>query len=148
MAIKEFAERLLRYDNWQNFINHGVCEYCGKHGLGQLHNIDRMLLAVPKVNSEIKKNLDETSYRDPKAKYHKHGSLIEKMTRNNVDPLFIEWVYVIDPEKKTIKVLTRKKIENVRIKNGKEYYSYFSIGEWDLTGFEPDWNKLEEIVND
>ena len=38
-TLRQFAEELLKYDDWQNYLNGGVCPYCGRRGQGQPHSI-------------------------------------------------------------------------------------------------------------
>jgi len=37
--LNKFAEELLRYDDWRNYLAGGVCPYCGRRGLSQPHSI-------------------------------------------------------------------------------------------------------------
>lgn len=37
--LQQFRQNLLRYDDWRNFRNGGICPYCGKVDKGQPHSI-------------------------------------------------------------------------------------------------------------
>ena len=58
---------------------------------------------------KIRENIQRTGYPDPEAKHHEHDTRpVEEqhITSDAPDPLFIEWVYVIDPETRTLHVLS------------------------------------------
>lgn len=101
--LKQFAEELLRFDDWRNYLNEGVCEYCGKKGLGQPHSISGMISVKRKDQVNAKKS-ETSSYVDPEAKNHEHGKLEDKITPKNVENTGLEWIYVIDPIRGTMTV--------------------------------------------
>lgn len=84
--LQNWCLELLKCDDWREFLNDGVCEYCGVKGKGQPHTIG--------------------------LQSHKHtrdeGGPPRHITTENPDALFIEWVYVIDPFKREIEVLENK----------------------------------------
>ena len=129
-TLKEFCDELLKYTDWREFKSAGVCPYCGKVGQGAPHSInaliffaglpDRELIAaeVEKlkersdlISKEILENIEKTGFPDPECKWLAHtlddkSSAEERhITSEWPDPLFIEWVYIIDPRKETIIVL-------------------------------------------
>lgn len=59
-------------------------------------------------------------------------------TNKDIDPLFIEWVYIIDPKKESMDVL--KSIE----KDGKYIHVYIKTIEF--TEKEPNWKELNEMT--
>lgn len=187
--LTKFAEEMLRYDDWRNYLNGGTCEYCGKKGQGQPHGIsgvicvreerfktrremreyfkslpawkgrDDEIKRMVETEWKIRRNIERTGYPDPKAKYHKHGDLTDKITSDNPDPLFIEWVYVVGPEKRTLTVLSNRsdgKTEGAFKKDGPTlrkdgYWDYghcafrhVKVAEISLDGREPDWEKIEK----
>jgi len=129
-SLKSFCERLLRYTDWREFKNSGLCPYCGIIGKGQPHSIDGRIyfIAAPSPDivaeelerlrnsddpfaKEILENIKRTGFPDPECKYHEHTrddrSPAEEhhITSDNPDPLFMEWVYIINPIFETITVL-------------------------------------------
>lgn len=69
-------------------------------------------------------------------------------TPESSDPLFIEWVYVIDPETQTMEVLCNydKLAKNDGSwQPGQPYeYSWKNVATVDLNRDEPDWKEIEE----
>lgn len=191
--LKQFAEQLLRYDDWRNFTEGGICPCCGKVGLGQPHSIGGNV-AYPSLVGEykryesaeemreyfqqlpawqgrddeiermvqgelrIKENVERTGFPDPRARYHEHGKLTDKITSDDPNPLYIEWVYVIDPERLTMTVLSSKSdgktggdvSQDVRLRDdgfwdyGHCAYRHIPVCEISLDGDEPDWELIEQ----
>jgi len=116
------------------------------------------------VNLEwkIRESIERTDYPDPEAKYHEHDTRpVEEqhITSDDPDPLFIEWVYVIDPDTGTFSVLghngqTRRTVPlppgewcrkepNGGWNYGHCMYWHELVAAFPLTGPEPDWEALE-----
>ncbi len=110
--LETFANNLLEFDDWQNFLN---------------------------------------------GKYHKKNNLTSK----NADPLLIKWVYIIDPDTKTMKILINRGgiiavnedyfwekggIQEKKMYNSEIFidqnYNWYLVEEIDLNGKEPNWNSL------
>lgn len=169
-GISKFAGSLLNFTTWRGYLSNGECKYCGKKGLGQPHSIQGEIMGFDSdvginPSPEIKKNIRSTGYPDPKAEYHEHeldgDTSVESthITNENPDPLFIEWVYIIDPDEKTLKILTnRGKTSDIgepvdepwlRDDGYWEYghcaYRHARIALVSLDGSEPDWNLIQEI---
>jgi len=153
LYLEKFAEELLKYDDWRNFLNGGRCPYCGRVGLSQPHSINGKIIIEPKKDIEIAENIKKTGYPDPECKYHKHDNLeeIEPMTPKNSDPLFIEWVYVINVKKVEMEILKSVRTEGYHYGtayDGSKFripnYTWKKVAEIDLNGLEPDWNEIEE----
>jgi hypothetical protein len=84
-----------------------------------------------------------------------------EITSDNPDPLFIEWVYVIDRERRTVTVLTSQHKDNpaskfsnhlVPVKRedgfwdyGTSAYRLVPVCEFPIDGPEPDWESIEEV---
>jgi DNA-directed RNA polymerase subunit RPC12/RpoP len=183
--LKEFAEKLLQYGDWREYLNKGVCEYCGKPK-GQPCNISgRIFLPVKKTEEEIREyyeampwakdnpeqvrqsiesdleilhNIERTGYPDPEAKYHSHRGKESQITNLDPDPLFIIWVYVIDPEERTMTVLrsqsdkkTKGEIREEPILRDDGYWDYghcafrhVEVAKFSVDGPEPNWEKIEK----
>lgn len=76
----------------------------------------------------------------------------------NANPLFVEWVYIIDPDKQTMTILTNQSDNMTNgiprgekaIKRNDGYYDYghcafrhVEVAKINLRGREPDWFKVE-----
>ncbi|MEM3658424.1 MAG: hypothetical protein QXQ66_08445 [Candidatus Hadarchaeum sp.] len=191
--LRAFAEELLRYDDWRNYLVGGTCPYCGQRGLSQPHSIRVSVRCVEMERNfrtkeeirrhyqslpawsmrpeeveraveeewEIIRNIRRTGYPDPKAKYHEHGPLQPAyLTSENPDPLFIEWVYVVDPEQRSFDILSSQGVRldgpvrngfAVPRKNGYfDYghckYRHVRVARVSLAGEEPNWQLLEEVT--
>jgi len=158
-GLKKFAEELLKYDDWRNYLAGGKCEYCGQTGFGQPHSISGQIFLAkdlpPKTEAdkEVLKNLEETGFPDPLAKWHSHGDLSDHMTPKNCDPLFIEWVYVIEPENQKMYVFTHGRAEgeheNTSYDNKRKWtspnYTHYFVCEIDLSvvAVEPNWEFMD-----
>ena len=181
--LNEFAERLLQFGDWREYLNDGVCEYCGKR-IGQPCSISGVLFGIHSTAEEVTeywqrmawakdkpeeikqgiereiailRNIERTAYPDPEAKYHSHIGKEAQIGSDNPDPLFVEWVYVIDPEERTITVLahqsdkkTEGKVREEPIKRDDGFWDYghcayqhIEVAKIDLDGAEPDWELLE-----
>ncbi len=77
--LQEFCDEMLKYGDWRDFRDGGVCEYCGKTGLGQPVNI----------------NSSGT---------HDHAGYT-LLTPATAAEAWIEWIYIIDPKKRVIDVI-------------------------------------------
>jgi len=84
----------------------------------------------------------------------------DMMTHEEADPLFIEWVYIVDPEKRLLTIMARnidksyvgkEPTENIKVeKNGWWNYGHVKcrhdmIIQLDINGKEPDWEALEKM---
>lgn len=188
--LQQFAKELLEYGDWREYLNNGVCEYCGKR-LGQPVNISGVIclgtkgseaeiraywegMSWAKDNPEkvkqsmeqdlaILKNIQETGYSDPDAKYHSHATKDNNQITNlDADPLFIEWVYVIDPERRTMSIIMHKSdgvtkgaIREVQILRDDGFWDYghcaykhIQVAEISLNGDEPDWERIEKVTRE
>jgi len=120
---------------------------------------------------QIRANIKHTRYPDPEAKYHQHDIRpVEEqhITSKNPDPLFIEWVYIIDPQGNFLYVLghrysraSKRTPWNETPKpspcrrplhrgcNGVHWHYSSSIwwhelaGHFPINGTEPNWEALE-----
>lgn len=107
----------------------------------------------------IIENRRRTGYPDPEAKYHGHDADNPKdsaITPENVDWLFMEWAYIIDPDRQMLHVMVGC-IEtpitytvNIIRANGsqerwtnKKRYTGAVVGSYDLTASEPDWRRVQ-----
>jgi len=166
--LQKFASELLKYDEWRHYLNKGVCPYCGKKGVGHPHTIrgdvygfDSPFFKRSELPEEIRRNIEETGYPDPEVKWHKHASLDDKITSDSPDPLFIEWVYVVEPEARMIHILTSVLVEDTwdrpvktpeKLEGNVWDYGHCKckhelVKSVSLDEPEPDWEEIEDLVN-
>lgn len=135
--VKVFEHRLLRYGTWDGYTNKGVCEYCGQQE-GNPHTINGKIMpsydGYDRLETDIQENIKETGYPDPDAEYHDHTDAENaQLNPENVDPVFIEWVYVVDPDSREVEILASNMSEE-----------YETVEIVDLDGDEPDWEEIEK----
>jgi hypothetical protein len=113
----------------------------------------------------IRERIERTGFPDPDAKYHEHDTRpVEEqhVTSDNPDPLFIEWVYVIDPSSGTFHVLAHngqarltvplppgewcRKDTAGRWNYGHCVYWHELVDSFPIRGSEPDWSSIQERV--
>jgi hypothetical protein len=84
-----------------------------------------------------------------------------EITSDNPDPFFIEWVYVIDQQRRTVTVLTSQHKDNpaskfslhlVPVRRQDGFWDYGTcvcrhvpVCEFPIDGPEPDWESIEEV---
>lgn len=156
--LEMFCAELLKYEDWQEYLNKGVCAYCGKQA-GHPHPISLAYQDDPMY----KYNLETTGYPDPEAKYHLHGDSKPGISNKSPDPLYMEWVYIVDKNSFKIYVLHRmedlsrrpsgKLREYKRLKNGSYDYGHcvfrhFLGAEIDLNNPPQDWELLKNKIKE
>jgi len=149
-TLDQFPQSLLAFDDWRNYLNGGRCPYCGKKGFGQACSISGKLFGD--LDKEILNNIKRTGFPDPDSKYHSHGELTDKITSENCDPLFIEWVYVVEVEKHRMDILCSTRDggwHEEDLGNGQTFrrpnYKHVLVTTIDLNGKEPNWKKIEQM---
>lgn len=117
---------------------------------------------VVELEWQIRENIARCGYPDPDQKYHAHDTRPaeeQHITSENPDPLFIEWVYVVDPATATFHVLSHngkakprsqpragelcRKDGNGRWDYGHCIFWHDHVASFPLSGPEPDWQSLE-----
>jgi hypothetical protein len=123
---------------------------------------DKEIEAAIRREWQIRANVQRTGYPDPRAIYHEHDLRPVKeqqITSDNPDPLFIEWVYVVEPKARTFFVLSHRgqptpsgnlpvgespqPVGNGRWDYGHCIYWHELAGSFPIDGSEPNWAKLE-----
>jgi hypothetical protein len=162
--LKQFADELLSYDDWREYLAGGVCEYCGEKA-GQPHSISGVIFMGPPISPEVQRNLDQTGYRDPEAKHHEHGEgAADQMTDQDANALFIEWVYVVAPKSGCITVFANAETAKLQpgqhgtwsepytikglddgtvMKHGGQYWIHEPVAQFLVAGPEPDWERVQ-----
>jgi len=131
--LKDFAKELMKFDDWRNYLKGGICEWCGRKTT-QPHTISGQLISA-KYNGKLKFG----EYPDVACQYHKHdvpSSMVDlHMTHKDADSLFIEWVYVINPQKREFHILCGD------YENG----CHRLVRTFNLDSSEPDWSTIERV---
>lgn len=141
-SLSRFGVDVLKAAYWEDYLNGGLCPYCGKFDKGHPHSIQGNLI------QDIQNGLLAP---DPDAKYHTHGIPTACLSSSNedIDGLWIEWVYVIDHENYMLEVLKSVRDKGTRfvIRPGQKWeqdrYRYVSVGMYSLFGDEPIWSEVE-----
>jgi len=167
--IRQMCEAILNYDNWDNYKKHGICEYCGQKGKGhptdvkhEIYEFNKPSLEekFEKLPEDIRINIEKTGLPDPESKYHKHAKLTDKITSKAPDPLFIEWLYILNPKNKTFVVMSRRMDDEfspgdckTSVKKDKD--GFFNYGNCrckhglvivlDIAKGEPDWLAIQKM---
>jgi hypothetical protein len=114
--------------------------------------------------------LRATGFADPEAKHHQHSPLdkVDYITDEHPDPLFMEWVYVIDPEERTMTIFhswskynyKQKKLKPGEVPPEEEQldkdgywiypsggaYKHVKVLELELDAKEPDWQMIDDVA--
>lgn len=107
-------------------------------------------------------NCRRTGYPDPAAQYHEHDARNPEesaITPENVDWLFIDWAYLVDPARQQLHVLVgcietpiTYRVEIIQTngtweRHTKTRFTSAVLGSYDLLGPEPDWGAIETLGN-
>lgn len=179
LGAEAVIRRLKSVGDWREFESGGVCQYCGKVA-GQPHSISgvmggfapwtrRDFVAMRKEHSrgrpdlwtsyqreiatldEIEANRRRTGFPDPSSKHHQHGDGKADQFDPRHDALFMEWVYLIDPDRDVMEVWhamrSAKRSHDVTTTGiiGEAGYTHAKAGECVLGRQEPDWQALEDV---
>jgi len=137
-----WGKDLLQYGYWNDYINNGLCPYCGKFGLGQPINMH--LSIIHELNNGV-------LAPDINCKKHSHMKPMPCVLSQNekADGLWIEWIYVINPKTYMLEVLkavrdagTHQVRQAGRIWE-QPNYRYMSVGLFSLFDIEPNWEFVQ-----
>ena len=104
---------------------------------------------------QIEANRNETGFPDPDAKHHQHGETAADQFNPFLDPLFMEWVYVLDPVQNLIEVWASARHEPLLLRgyrgSGRSvpcgsgaHYTHVLASEVNMDS-EPDWLAIEQV---
>ena len=151
-GLLALVAKLQAVGDWRELESMGVCKYCGKK-TGQPHSIcAELVMRTPDPAIE---------YLDPDCNQHKHGAGKADQFDPFIDPLFMEWVYLLDPERNVIEVwshiIATPLAVKVLEKAGKQLtnpvsskqsdnpwtYAHVLVATVDVLDKEPDWHTIE-----
>jgi hypothetical protein len=115
--LNQFAEELVSFADWREYLNGGICQYCGNK-VGQPHSISGVISSKGRDEAKYTESGKwDGVYPDPEAKHHSHtkqnGEAYINSNEGKHEALFIEWVYVVNPFNKTITILTNARAKGV-----------------------------------
>lgn len=94
----------------------------------------------------IVQNMQKTGYPDPLANHHQHGEgPKDHMTDKDVDALYMEWLYVLDPVEDVIEVWKSRAIKGKVRKSGVSEYEHVKVTTLSMKGPKPNWEKVEKL---
>ena len=149
--LQKFSQELLKYDDWRNYLNGGLCPYCGKTGLSQPHSLTGKVIEFQTKEHE---EGPQDYFPDPECKDHKHEAIYGAgiYSKNaKYDALFIEWVYVVDPLLNRIEIYSgvkaKGKHKQISCDGARSWmednYQYVIVAIVDLHKAEPNWKAIE-----
>ena len=122
--LEAVGKELLKYTHWEEFLNQGLCQYCGQGGMGVPYDFSDDLKRI-RIRNE------KEALTDPEGKKHKHLGIREQFTPENLNSE-IEWIYEIDPREKYLRILyaisTKKILEIFKVDlTDREKVNWFAI---------------------
>lgn len=99
LGISGLAQRLKQYGDWEEFLNGGVCEYCGK--------VAGQPISIMSGDLLVQRDLETGKFPtipDPEARFHEHGNSNKDQFEPFKNATFMEWVYVLDEYTNSIEV--------------------------------------------
>lgn len=79
-------------------------------------------------------------YSDPEARYHKHSENSRPKSKEHFDPMWVEWVYIIDTSAGALHILTSHKNKET------SDFDWQLLTSVNLSGVEPDWTLIHEAA--
>jgi hypothetical protein len=143
-GIDYVATNILKYGDWREYKNKGICEYCGKK-TGRAHSITLL-----PGDREI---MERGEYPDPEALRHKHRHFkADQFTSDNITIGWMEWLYIIDKDKNALHCLANipmivKKEGKVETKLDDSNFQLIDTIEIDPNCV-PDWESIEKKGNE
>jgi hypothetical protein len=142
-CLSNFASNLLQYGYWDDYINDGICRYCGKHDVGHCNSATGSLMVELGAGKIAP---------DPLSLNHTHVPSNPIVLSENAeqDGLYLQWVYVVDPKRYTMEIFrsVRKRGTCISVIKGKKHrqnaYQYFPVGIFSLHDSMPDWEEVEQ----
>ena len=142
--LEDWGKNLLNYGYWDEYINGGLCPYCGKYDVGQPYNVKGSLLKAMHKGKIAP---------DPESMLHDHKNKVGPFssTTGDVDGFWVEWTYIIKPSEYMLEVMRSVREEGfIKASAGinkweQPIYRYHSIGLYSLLSDEPDWKRTQKI---
>ena len=132
VRVAEFCQEMMFYNDWREFLNQGICQYCGKKGVGQPCDIRGRIMSQ-ESEERAKKAKDpnyQIQYPDPDAKHHDHDNSHHYIKSDDAaeEAIWIEWAYIFDIKRNSLVIFaltpTKKRMENGRQVNEYGYVNY------------------------
>ncbi len=148
-CLDRWGKSLLECGYWEEFQNGGLCQFCGKFGVGQPHRIKGSV--YDQYHSMGPKSLAP----DPFCNGHTHLPAMPTVSSINeeTDGLWVEWAYVLDPQTYNLSILRAVRsggtfkvrpssMGGMQIEQPK--CKYYQLDTFNLMSPEPNWELIEE----
>lgn len=142
-SLDRFSQMLLGRSTWQEYIDDGLCPFCGKFDVGSPVNIEGNILMRHK-NGEVAPDKD--------SQFHRHITDGPKVYPNcgyNMG-LWADWIYLIHPKDYTLEVLRAVITDGTHLVSipgllsiPQNNFKYYSLAFYSMFKDEPDWKALE-----
>jgi len=141
-SLDRFSRMLLSCNSWQEYVDNGLCPYCGKHDVGAPVSI-RGNLFVQVKNGILAPDKD--------AQFHRHVTNTPKVYANSGYKigLWADWVYLIHPKDYTLEVLKSVITDGTHtididglLPIPQNNFRYYSLAFFSMFKEEPDWKAL------
>jgi hypothetical protein len=143
-CLEAWGKELLGYTYWEEYINKGLCPYCGKFDVGLPCQIIGNLY-IAQENGILAP--------DPNCKFHRHKPKSKPISSKNgiFDGLWVEWSYIVNPKEYMLEVIRSVRDEGTYTarKDMRKWeqpkYQYHSVGLYSLFNNEPDWERIQQV---
>lgn len=138
VKLAEFCQEMMSYNDWREFLNQGVCQYCGKKGVGQPCSISGGIIGK-ETDEKAKKAKDpnyQIQYPDPDAKNHDHDNSHHYIKSDDTEEaLWIEWAYIFDLKRNSMVIFANTSLGTKKMVDGREVneYGYMKVREIKLS---------------
>jgi len=144
-CLGRFADNLLKCSYWDEYKRGGLCQFCGKFGVGQPNAVSGHIFKL------VQENGPKSMAPDPNSTWHTHIKPMPAIeAKNSIDDgMWIEWAYVLDPKKYSLEILKAVRLKGFHetMRNGKKWqqenYQYVSAASVNLFCEEPNWEIIE-----
>jgi hypothetical protein len=183
LGLAGLIAELVQFGDWCELGTGGICQFCGKKA-GRPHSLSAVLYGFAphgrevfvKMRAEqagsdphlkqvyaneistldaVEADRARTGYPDPEARYHQHNNGAEDQFNPFLDPLFMEWVYVLDPVRNLIEVWASAEHNPRKLRgyrgSGRSvpchsgaHYTHVLAAEVPLDS-QPDWAAIEQV---
>lgn len=146
-SLDRFSRMLLSHNSWQEYIDDGLCPYCGKYDVGAPVNV------LGNLFLQIKNGILAP---DEDARFHRHITNSSKISVDNGYKIgyCADWVYLVHPKDYTLEVLKSVITDGTHtihiaglLPIPQNNFRYYSLAFFSMFKEEPDWEALARHGN-